>query len=567
MNINYYSDIEYAKIIANKVNLTLQFEEGCTPQTNGKYIKLPYLDATWSKSSPQYIDWWYALIHECFHNLHMDDFDLIKDKKIDMQSFLGTIMNLACDFKIENVNRGEFKGRDEIVRKARYTFAKEKIYESMLLRPAPDIRTGIMHAVWIMDALARSPWIPEYIDDDVEQYIKGVSFSEDALEEMLNHSTIFDDYRNQRTAQDTYQVAVDILKLFDLEPEDEGEGSEPESGEGEGEGGGEGTDGDGEEGDGAKSPWKSFGEMVAGDDHTPRDEKGTPCAISGITHAGSHVDWVPTPIDHKEFDDNYTMYGTQQREADKVHDLCSGSTLSKRIRKELQYLSRTKRTTNQKRGRVHSKSLVKTKTAKTANIFCKKEVQINTKETAVSILVDCSGSMTGDKYSTAQACCFLLSDVLSKLNISHNVLGFTSGYISNNTTMLHFKDFGKKVTLNTYANRAGQAYNYLCENSDGDAVMYAANVLGARKEQRKLMFVLSDGQPSACSINGYDGCTAFLKHVVHSIEKSKLIEIMGIGIEDRSVESFYSKCKVIQDTSELESALFSVLKNKLITGE
>jgi cobalamin biosynthesis protein CobT len=523
MNINYYSDIEYAKIIANKVNLTLQFEEGCTPSTNGKYIKLPYLDATWSKSSPQYIDWWYALIHECFHNLHMDDFDLIKDKKIDMKSFLGTIMNLACDFKIENVNRGEFKGRDEIVRKARYTFAKEKIYESMLQRPAPDIRTGIMHAVWIMDALARSPWIPEYIDDDVEQYIKGVSFSEDALEEMLNHSTIFDDYRNQRTAQDTYQVAVDILKLFDLEPEDEGEGSEPESGEGEGEGEGEGTDG--EEGDGAKSPWKSFGGMVAGDDHTPRDEKGTPCAISGITHAGSHVDWVPTPIDHKEFDDNDTMYGSQQREADKVHDLCSGSTLSKRIRKELQYLSRTKRTTNQKRGRVHAKSLVKTKTAKTANIFCKKEVQINTKETAVSILVDCSGSMTGNKYSTAQACCFLLSDVLSKLNISHNVLGFTSGYTSNNTTMLH------------------------------------------RKEQRKLMFVLSDGQPSACSINGYDGCTAFLKHVVHSIEKSKLIEIMGIGIEDSSVRQFYSKYKVIQDTSELESALFSVLKNKLITGE
>ena len=171
MNYNYSADMKYAKIVANKANLSLQIDRhNQQPRTDGKAIYLPPLDPTWDVSSIEYKDWWYSLLHECFHNLHPEDFEMLKDKEINTNSFLGTLLNLALDYKIETVNRGDFVGRDHLVHEARYAFAADKIYGNFAkYDPAkdPEGLQARLEAVWVMDALCRIPWIPEYAKDDL----------------------------------------------------------------------------------------------------------------------------------------------------------------------------------------------------------------------------------------------------------------------------------------------------------------------------------------------------------------------------------------------------------------
>ena len=42
------------------------------------------------------------------------------------------------------------------------------------------------------------------------------------------------------------------------------------------------------------------------------------------------------------------------------------------------------------------------------------------------------------------------------------------------------------------------------------------------------------------------------------------MEIYGIGILSKDVQKFYTECKVITDTSQLEAALLEVIKTKIL---
>ena len=55
-----------------------------------------------------------------------------------------------------------------------------------------------------------------------------------------------------------------------------------------------------------------------------------------------------------------------------------------------------------------------------------------------------------------------------------------------------------------------------------------------------------------------------MKAVTNRIEKSRDLEIYGIGIEDDNVQHFYRDNKVIRNCSQLEDALLSVIKTKII---
>ena len=102
MNYTYTADIKYARLVCDRCGLGLKIDELNTqPRTDGSYIYLPPLDPLWEKSSREYKDWWFSLLHESFHNIHASDFDLIQEKKIDMQSFVGNVLNIVMDFKIE----------------------------------------------------------------------------------------------------------------------------------------------------------------------------------------------------------------------------------------------------------------------------------------------------------------------------------------------------------------------------------------------------------------------------------------------------------------------------------
>jgi cobalamin biosynthesis protein CobT len=100
-----------------------------------------------------------------------------------------------------------------------------------------------------------------------------------------------------------------------------------------------------------------------------------------------------------------------------------------------------------------------------------------------------------------------------------------------------------------------------CANVDGESVMLAALRLLKRREQRKVMIVLSDGYPAAYGIEEH--LAEHLKHTVQVIEKMG-VEAVGIGIMDESVKGFYPQSVVIEELDKLPAAVMGEIKRFLI---
>ena len=111
----------------------------------------------------------------------------------------------------------------------------------------------------------------------------------------------------------------------------------------------------------------------------------------------------------------------------------------------------------------------------------------------------------------------------------------------------------------------------LKENIDGEAISWAFNRLKKRKEERKILMVISDGAPvddSTLSVNSGDFLEKHLKKIVKFIEEKTETEILAIGI-GHDVSRYYNKAIKITDVNELGDVMISQLsylfdtKNKL----
>ena len=103
----------------------------------------------------------------------------------------------------------------------------------------------------------------------------------------------------------------------------------------------------------------------------------------------------------------------------------------------------------------------------------------------------------------------------------------------------------------------------LKENIDGEALSWAYNRLKKRREERKILMVISDGAPvddSTLSVNSGDYLEKHLKKMVNLIENKSDIEILAIGI-GHDVSRYYNKAIKITDVQELGDVMVSELSN------
>ena len=103
----------------------------------------------------------------------------------------------------------------------------------------------------------------------------------------------------------------------------------------------------------------------------------------------------------------------------------------------------------------------------------------------------------------------------------------------------------------------------LKENIDGEAILWAYNRIKKRKEERKIIMVISDGAPvddSTLSANSGDYLEKHLKQTVKFIEDKTDTEILAIGI-GHDVSIYYSKAIKITDVQELGDVMFDQLSN------
>ena len=220
-----------------------------------------------------------------------------------------------------------------------------------------------------------------------------------------------------------------------------------------------------------------------------------------------------------------------------------------------------------------------------------KEKDLDFKDTIVTLLIDNSGSMRGRPITIAAICADILSRTLERCSVKVEILGFTTknwkGGKSRElwTKKEKPKNPGRLNDLRHIIYKSAdthwrQAKNniglmlkegLLKENIDGEAISWAFSRIKKRKEERKILMVISDGAPvddSTLSVNSGDFLEKHLKKMVNFIESKSEVEILAIGI-GHDVSRYYNKAIKITDVNELGDVMISQLsglftnKNKL----
>ena len=106
----------------------------------------------------------------------------------------------------------------------------------------------------------------------------------------------------------------------------------------------------------------------------------------------------------------------------------------------------------------------------------------------------------------------------------------------------------------------------LKENIDGEALLWAFKRISARKEERKILMIISDGAPvddSTLSVNSGDYLEKHLKQTVKWIEENANIEMLAVGI-GHDVTRSYQRAVKIADVQELGDVMINQLTKLFI---
>jgi cobalamin biosynthesis protein CobT len=265
-----------------------------------------------------------------------------------------------------------------------------------------------------------------------------------------------------------------------------------------------------------------------------------------------------TPIGNLRFEEPGGSPNVRVRS--RITDLATASGLSRQMQRYFKAMSKDTYSYGLHRGKVHGKNLSRLYSgADNPRIFKRRDQHVLKTDSAVTIMMDCSSSMDGDKYEISSACCAIISEALTELRIPHEILGFTDrrGHIC----IYPFKWFHKRFSKSSLIDRFSSHLVQKVYTPDGESIVIGASRLLERKERNKMMLVLSDGEPYGT----YGGSGEwYLKKVCQMVEASG-IHLIGLGIQDSNVESYYTNHAVIYDIEEdLEPMMIEALKKTLI---
>ena len=213
----------------------------------------------------------------------------------------------------------------------------------------------------------------------------------------------------------------------------------------------------------------------------------------------------------------------------------------------------------------------------------KKEKELDFKDTVVTLLIDNSGSMRGRPITIAAICADILSRTLERCSVKVEILGFTTKNWKGGQSRELWNQSGKSKTpgrlndLRHIIYKSADAHwrqsknnlglmlkeGLLKENIDGEAIHWAYSRIKKRREERKILMVISDGAPvddSTLSVNSGDFLEKHLKKIVKFIEDKTDVEILAIGI-GHDVSRYYNRAIKITDVNELGDVMISQLSS------
>ncbi len=207
----------------------------------------------------------------------------------------------------------------------------------------------------------------------------------------------------------------------------------------------------------------------------------------------------------------------------------------------------------------------------------KAEAESRLPRAAVTLLVDCSGSMRGRPILIAALTVELMIQALERCGIVCEVLGFTTRDWDGGHARAEWLAAGAPANPGRLAplehivlksadvpwRRARHGLGLvlrdelLKENIDGEAVQWAHARLRRRAEPRKLLLVVSDGEPhdeATEQANGRAYLARHLRAVADDIDMRSPVEIAAIGV-GHDVRRFYSRAASIASADDLAAAL------------
>lgn len=273
--------------------------------------------------------------------------------------------------------------------------------------------------------------------------------------------------------------------------------------------------------------------------------------------------------------------------------------LQKDLRRLIAARSQVKRIPGMRSGRLHAPNLHRIM-AGDDRVFTRRQ-EAESLDTAISLLIDCSGSMSGHRTVLAAETAYAIGSVLAKLGIAFECLGFTDRWndprVANREylkqveeadevakiiravpiVMPKFKTFEERWTIpiqkrfahvhnmDGYSDQCGY---HMGSTPEGCGLEFAARRLLARKEKRKILISMTDGEPGGHVYNprGLADHYAYQNQsiaMVKSIEAAG-IDLVGVGIQHNGPAGYYTNSMCINAVEEMPKQLLALLKRFIV---
>jgi cobaltochelatase CobT len=211
----------------------------------------------------------------------------------------------------------------------------------------------------------------------------------------------------------------------------------------------------------------------------------------------------------------------------------------------------------------------------------KQELEMEFRDTVVTLLIDNSGSMRGRPITVAAMSADILARTLERCGVKVEILGFTTRAWKGGQARERWIAAGKPPNPGRLNDLRHIVYKsadapwrrarrnlglmlregILKENIDGEALAWAHNRLLGRTEDRKILMVISDGAPvddSTLSVNPGNYLEKHLREVIREVERLGQVELTAIGI-GHDVTRYYRRAVTIVDAEQLGGVMLERL--------
>ena len=608
MLTNAIEVMSYIKASAGRSNLGVVFESKNHPRHDGSTIYLPKITA--STTQEEMIEMMASTDHEVAHDRY-SDFEILKEKKIDVtKSVVGYVWNFIEDSRVNYIEAKEYAGFREL-----WEQSTPQLLDKIRIASKSDesLITKLVAGLIRWDAAVSGDMFPlcaaagfkfsenKKIATTLKKFDKKLIACQNEIEKVKGSAM-------------TYELAREIVIALGGNPDEEPpkpksltEENE-ESEETEKKKSKERKEGEKEESSKKVKEGKSEEEEKEEEDWcikeveikesdvdklvTRHELDKTKMSKVGLMYSvdKENSSWAITPIDNfvvvnysKNKLDSGSTYSTTELlnthsssanffEASYheriVPSLLASENFAQQIRKEIQIRFRVRYEYGIKKGKLDVARLARivTKAPGYSERVFKKKVDATSLDAAISVLIDMSGSMSGDKALYAAGSAILVNKVCQVLGVAVEIAGFTD--IINSDIEKHaplhylYKPFNTAMVREEELLRyIGASSTHMTGNPDGENILYAYYRLVKRKEKKKLLIVMSDGQPAASGTGR--GLGGFTSKVIEEIEKLKKVDIYGLGLLSKDVTRYYKNHSVVNNVAEIPIKLLELIERKL----